>query len=110
MQSPSSTTATRPDEVVADLDTLRAEIDALDSTLAETLAARFRVAEAVGRLKRREGILPTDPAREAEIVRRATARARASGVPVEGVRSVFWAVLGYCRDGVQRASSTEPVS
>ncbi|MDX1646210.1 MAG: chorismate mutase, partial [Longimicrobiales bacterium] len=56
-----------------DLEALRAEIDALDSALADILAARFRAAETVGRLKGREGILATDPARETEIVRRATA-------------------------------------
>lgn len=87
-----------------DLAALRAEIDAIDSALVETLAARFRVAEAVGRVKGGKGILPTDPAREAQIVRRVTAAARASGVPEEGVRSVFWAVLDYCREGVQSAS------
>lgn len=96
-----------PRDGEADITALRAEIDALDSTLADLLAARFRVAEAVGRLKGRDGVLPTDPAREAAIVRRATEAARASGVPVEGVRTVFWAVLGYCREGVQRASATE---
>lgn len=84
-----------------DLATLRAQIDALDHRLVETLTARFRVAEAVGELKHRQGILPLDPAREAEIVKRATDIARSSGVPEEGIRDVFWAVLGYCRDGVR---------
>lgn len=84
-----------------ELASLRAQIDALDHQLVETLTARFRVAEAVGELKHRQGILPLDPAREAEIVKRATDVARSSGVPEEGVRDVFWAVLGYCRDGVR---------
>ena len=96
-----------PKDDQPELTTLRAEIDALDSTLAQLLAARFRVAEAVGRLKGQCGTLPTDPAREAEIVRRATTAARAAGVPEEGVRSVFWAVLGYCREAVHRAASAE---
>lgn len=95
----------RTESGTPDLASLRAQIDALDQRLIETLTARFRVAEAVGELKHRHGILPVDPAREAEIVKRATGVARSSGVPEEGVRDVFWAVLGYCRDGVRGAGS-----
>lgn len=97
----------RTESGTPDLASLRAQIDALDQRLIETLTARFRVAEAVGELKHRRGILPLDPAREAEIVKRATGVARSSGVPEEGVRDVFWAVLGYCRDGVCAAGSVQ---
>lgn len=95
----------RPKDGSPDLASLRAQIDALDQRLVETLTARFRVAQEVGALKHRHGILPLDPAREAEIVKRATGAARSSGIPEEGVRDVFWAVLGYCRDGVRAAGS-----
>lgn len=97
----------RTESGTPDLASLRAQIDALDQRLVETLTARFRIAEEVGELKHRDGILPLDPAREAEIVKRVTGVARSSGVPEEGVRDVFWAVLGYCRDGVRAAGSAQ---
>ena len=95
---------------------LREEIDRIDRSLVEVLAERYRLAEEVGTLKGGTGIAPVDPRREAEIVRRATAGAREQGVPAEGVRQLFWAVLDYCREGVrerhreEQRATTEPVA
>ena len=60
------------------------------------------IAEEVGTLKRKTGTLPLDPRREAEIVRRVCDVARVEGIPEEGVRQLFWAVIDYCREGVLR--------
>ena len=81
---------------------LREQIDRVDSYLVTALATRLRLAEEVGTLKRNMGMLPLDPRREAEIVRRAGDIARAEGIPEEGVRQIFWAVIDYCREGVLR--------
>ena len=80
---------------------LREQIDRVDESLVAAVAARFRLAEEVGTLKGASGIPVLDPAREAEIVRRASQTARAEDVPVEGMRQLFWVVLDYCREGVR---------
>lgn len=87
------------------LHTLRHEIDRLDASLVEILAERVRIAEEVGRVKARLGLMALDPGREAEIVRRAAVGARGRGVPEEGVRAVFWSVLGLCRAAVERVGA-----
>ena len=79
---------------------LREQIDRVDHDLVTALAARFRLAEQVGTLKRDTGMLPLDPRREAEIVRSVCDVARAEGIPDEGVRQIFWAVIDYCGEGV----------
>ena len=55
---------------------LRGQIDRVDDDLVRALAARLRLAEEVGTLKRYTGLLPLDPRREAEVVRRACEVAR----------------------------------
>lgn len=83
---------------------LRQQIDRADADLIAALATRYRLAEEVGALKGRMGVPVLDPAREAEVVRAAGAAARSAGIPDEGVRDIFWSVLGYCREGVRRRS------
>ena len=87
---------------------LRHQIDRVDNDLVTALAARLRLAEEVGTLKRNTGILPLDPRREAEVVTRACDVARAEGIPEEGVRQIMWGVIDYCREGVlRRHASTD---
>ena len=81
---------------------LREQIDRVDNNLVTALAARLRLAEEVGTLKGNAGLLPLDPMREAEVVRKACDVARAEGIPEEGVRRIFWGVIDYCREGVLR--------
>jgi chorismate mutase len=52
-------------------------------------------------------MLPLDPSREAEVVRRACGVARAEGIPEEGVRQIIWSVIDYCRAGVIRSHACE---
>ena len=86
----------------APLMSLREQIDRVDDSLVTTLAARLRLAEEVGSLKRDKGLLPLDPRREAEIVKRACEVARSEGIPEEGVRQIVWGLIDYCREGVLR--------
>lgn len=90
------------------LGALREQIDQADAELVAALVRRYRLAEKVGALKGREGIPAMDPAREAEIVRAAGAAARSAGIPDEGVREIFWSVVGYCREGVRRRALESP--
>lgn len=82
---------------------LRHRLDDIDQRLLDALAARLRAAAEVGALKARLGVDAWDLAREAAIVRRAAASARAAGVPEEAVRHVFWTILGHCRETVAAA-------
>jgi chorismate mutase len=84
----------------ARLEQLREEIAALDDALVRTLARRLRVAAEVGEIKQRMKLPVLDPAREAEVVRRAAAGARDAGVDPELVRTVLWLVIDHAR-GVQ---------
>lgn len=93
----------------ATLAALRERIDQVDHALVSALAARYRLAEEVGILKGGSGLAVLDPAREAEIVRRAGEAARAEGLPEEGVRQLFWAVLDYCREGVRGRHRLEQI-
>ena len=81
---------------------LRSRIDEIDDSILRAIAARYRIAEDVGRLKRRASLPALDPRREAEIVRRASESARAAGIPDEGVRQIYWTLLDCCRVGVER--------
>ncbi len=84
----------------ARLEVLRKEIAALDDQLVDVLARRLAVAAEIGEIKQRLELPVMDPAREAEVVRRAAAGARARGADPELVRAVLWHVIDHAR-GVQ---------
>lgn len=64
-----------------DLLRLRASIDNIDAALIHMLAERFKCTQEVGRLKARLGLPPSDPAREADQVKRL--RALAEGAKLD---------------------------
>ena len=76
---------------------LRAEIEALDEELVAMIARRVGLARRIGRAKQAARDATLDPAREAVVIRRATAAARDHGLPTEPVREIFWTLLGLCR-------------
>jgi chorismate mutase len=91
-----------PDESVvtppADaLPPLRAEIEQVDRQLVALLAQRMQLARRVGAVKRAAQVAIVDPAREAAVVRRAGAFARALGLPEDEVRQIFWQVIALAR-------------
>ena len=61
------------DPVPLELRDLRDSIDNIDAAIVYLLAERFRCACKVGKLKARQGMLATDPEREAEQVAPSTA-------------------------------------
>ncbi len=69
---------TQPPE--AQLEAFRASIDNLDAILLHTLAERFKVTQAVGRLKAEHDMPPADKAREARQIERLQALAEDSAL------------------------------
>ena len=65
---------------VSNLRDLRDSIDNIDAAIIHMLAERFRCTHAVGKLKARYGLPPSDPAREAEQVSRLRQLAAVSGL------------------------------
>lgn len=87
----------RDTPVGGDLPSVRAEIEALDEALLTLIAERCRLASMAGEWKRGRGWPVADPAQEARVVRRAAERARALALDEEGVRLLFWGVIGLSR-------------
>ena len=65
---------------VEKLDQFRASIDNLDAILLHTLAERFKVTQAVGKLKAENDMPPSDKAREARQIARLQSLAEESGL------------------------------
>ena len=80
------------------LDALRREIASVDDALVELIGRRLAAAREIGVLKQSLGRPVLDPAREAEVVRRAGERARDRGIDPEVVRAVLWRIIDSARD------------
>jgi len=65
-----------PDELLR----IRGSIDNIDAALIHLLAERFKCTQAVGRLKAREGLPPSDPGREERQIARLRTLAEESGL------------------------------
>ena len=76
----------------------RASIDRLDAVLVYTLAERFSRTQAVGRLKARHGLPPSDPGREEAQIARLTRLAEEAGLDPDFARKF----LGFVIDEVIR--------
>ena len=77
------------DPVPLELRDLRDSIDNIDAAIVYLLAERFRCACKVGKLKARQGMLATDPEREAEQVARLRHLAALSKLDADFVEKVF---------------------
>ena len=75
----------------------REEIERIDKELVRLLSERVRVGTEIGQLKHAAGLPTIDPAREAEVIRRAGEMARDAGIPDEPVRAIFWQIIGLSR-------------
>jgi len=81
---------------------LRARIERTDDQIVALLARRAAIAARIGAAKAAAGAAIHDPAREAQVVRRAGSRAREAGLPAEDVRALFWRIIGVCRAAQRR--------
>ena len=75
----------------------RQQIEGIDRELVALLAKRVALSKEIGAMKKVAGLPTLDPAREAEVIRRAAALAREQGVNDEKVRDIFWHVIGLSR-------------
>ncbi len=85
------------DEVGRPIDSLRAEIDRIDSRLVELIACRFRVVDSISDLKAEDAAPVRDPAREATLLARLAELGGEMGIAETGVREIFEAVLSASR-------------
>ena len=84
-------------EARAELAGCRAQIEELDLRIIALLAERVALGQKTAGLKRTAGLPILDPQREAEVIRRAVAAARAKELPTESVRQIFWHIVGLSR-------------
>jgi chorismate mutase len=75
----------------------REQIETLDRDLVWLLAKRVALSKEIGAMKKVAGLPTLDPAREAEVIRRAAGMARETGLSDEKVRDIFWHVIGLSR-------------
>jgi len=80
-----------------ELETLRERIDAIDSGLIDLIATRLELTRQVSALRAASRLPREDLARDAAVVRRASALARARGVEPEVARDMFWRLLDLSR-------------
>lgn len=80
----------------------RQQIESIDRELIGLLSKRVGVSREIGATKKVAGLPTLDPAREAEVIRRAAELARDAGLNDEKVRDIFWHIIGLSR-GVQTA-------
>ena len=79
------------------LEEIRGRIDELDTSLVDLMAARVALAREAAAMKTNLGMPRDDLAREAAIIRRASALAREKGMEPEAARDVFWRLVTLCR-------------
>ena len=78
------------------LESLRAQIDAIDRELLDLLNRRAAVATTIGELKRAEGSPAFRPEREAAVID-ALKAANAGPLPTEGVAPIWREIMSACR-------------
>jgi chorismate mutase len=86
------------DDAARRLDELRTRILEVDETLVRLVGERRALVLEVGRLKAALDLPVLDPAREAEVVRRAAELARRHDIDDELVRDVLWRIIASARD------------
>ena len=79
------------------LNLLREAIESVDERLIAAIGERMQLVRAAGREKADVGAPVLDPAREAAVVSRASALARASGLPQDEIRALFWRLIAMSR-------------
>lgn len=94
------TTPKSRDDALDALTKWRREIESIDRQIIDLLADRVAVSKEIGATKKVAGLPTLDPAREAEVIRRAAELARGAGLNDEKVRDIFWHIIGLSR-GVQ---------
>jgi chorismate mutase len=82
---------------MSSIESVRAQIELVDERLISVLAERVALAREAGRAKQAAGQPVIDPAREAAVVTRVSALARAAGLPDDDVRALYWRLMAMTR-------------
>lgn len=90
------------------LEELRERVLEVDRKLVELAGERSDLVLAIGDRKSRMGLPVLDPGREALVIRRASEKARESGVDEEMVRDVLWRVIASAREAQSRGRERDP--
>lgn len=77
----------------SELETLRGQVDGIDSEIIELLAKRFEVTAQIGKLKARESLNAVDPDRETNQTKRYQRLAAEKGLNPEVLVNVFRVVI-----------------
>ncbi len=80
-----------------ELERLRERISQVDDQLIRIIGERRNLALKIGRIKESLNLPVMDPGREAQVVRKAAARARDLGVDEEMTRDVIWRIIASAR-------------
>lgn len=96
MPQPSTSSPAASDEAAAELERLRASIDAVDRALLAALNERARLVQQVGRIKQGSGAAVYEPSRERRIVD-ALQRANPGPFPDAGLAPVFREIISATR-------------
>lgn len=75
-----------------ELQSLRAEIDAIDNELWQLIARRMDVSRHIGEYKRQNAMRPLQPARYEQILTRRLQWAQTQGISAETVRAIMEAI------------------
>lgn len=84
-------------EATEELERVRTRISEIDDRLIRIIGERRDLVLEVGRLKAILNLPVMDPGREAQVVRKAAARARELGVDEEMTRDVIWRIIASAR-------------
>ena len=79
------------------LEALRREVRRVDREIVAMVAERVRLAREIGATKQAAARATLDPAREAAVIREATALGRDAGLDPEDARNLFWMLIDICR-------------
>jgi len=72
-----------------DLESLRKQIDEIDSLIVDLLAKRMKVVEKVGILKKQNNIPPLDPTRWQQVLTSKIEKAKSLGLNTEMVKKIY---------------------
>ena len=76
-----------------DISSLRGKIDEIDEEILNLLKKRVELAGTIGALKREKGLPIRDEAREEEVYARLSERAKALGIAVSDLKSIYSCLL-----------------
>ena len=92
------------------LQALRKEIDAIDHRVLELLAERMHVVASIAQVKRKEGVQIRDFVRERALLDDRRERAKALGIPVEPVESIYRQIMLASRDYQAALGAAAPLA